>query len=295
VVRLAETLSRGDTRAVVRWHRTGFRWYWAWRSRALRRAGRKAVSQEVRDLLLRMVAENPTWGAPRIHGELLMLGFDISERSVSRWMKRAPRNPDLAKRWLVFLRNHREAIAAMDFFTIPTLTFGILYCFFVISHERRRIPRCNVTRNPNALWVTLQLRETWEYDKQPQPFLLFDRDSKFGADVASIVKAMGSQPLRTAFRSPWQNGVAERWVGSVRRDLLDHVIPLNERHLRRLLAEYIRYYHDDRTHLGLAKDTPTRRTPAKRSQQEAAWSRYPDWVDCITATPWRLKASTHHT
>jgi hypothetical protein len=189
---------------VVRWHRTGFRWYWAWRSRAPRRAGRKAVSREVRHLIFRMVAENPTWGAPRIHGELLMLGFDISERSVSRWMKRAPRNPDLTKRWLVFLRNHREAIAAMDFFTIPTLTFGILYCFFVISHERRRILRCNVTRNPNTLWVTLQLRETWEYDEQPQPFLLFDRDSKFAADVASIVKAMGSQPLRTAFRSPWQ-------------------------------------------------------------------------------------------
>jgi transposase InsO family protein len=160
-----------------------------------------------------MVAENPTWGAPRIHGELLMLGFDLSERSVARRMKRAPRNPDLSKRWLVFLRNHREAIDAMDFFAIPTLTFGILYCLFVISHERRRILPCNLTRNPNTLWVTLQLHETWEYGEPPQRFLLFDRDSKFGADVASIVKAMGSQPLRTAFRSPWQNGVAERSVG----------------------------------------------------------------------------------
>jgi transposase InsO family protein len=227
------------------------------------------VSQEVQELIFRMVAENPTWGAPRIHGELLMLGFSISERSVSRWMRRAPRDPDLTKRWLAFLRNHREAIAAMDFFTVPTLTFGILYCFFVIAHDRRRILRCNVTRNPNALWVTLQLRQTWAWDEQPQRFLLFDRDSKYGADVVSIVKAIGSQPLRTAFRSPWQNGVAERWVGSVRRDLLDYVIVLNERHLRRLLAEYIRYYHEDRTHLGLGKDTPTRRIPASAPPEGA--------------------------
>jgi putative transposase len=168
----------------------------------------------------------------------------------------------LSKRWLTFLRNHREAIAAMDFFTVPTLTFGVLYCFFVIGHDRRRILHCNVTRNPNALWVALQLHETWECGEQPERFLIFDRDTKFSADVVSTVKAMGSQPIRTAFRSPWQNGIAERWVGSVRRDLLDHVIVLNERHLRRLLREYVRYYHEDRTHLGLGKDTPGGRVPA---------------------------------
>jgi hypothetical protein len=129
-----------------------------------------------------MVAENQTWGAPRIHGELLKLGFDLSERSVSRWIRRAPRNPDPVKRWLTFLRNRREAIAAMDFFTVPTLTFGVLYCFFVIGHDRRKILHFNVTRNPNALWVVQQLREAWAY-KQPHRFLLFDRDAKFGADV----------------------------------------------------------------------------------------------------------------
>ena len=220
------------------------------------------MSQEIRALIFQMVAENPTWGAPRIHGELLMLGFDLSEPTVSRWMRRAPRPLDPAKRWLTFLRNHREAIAAMDFFTVPTLTFGILYCFFVIGHGRRRVLHVNVTRNPNALWVTLQLHETWEYGQQSQRFLIFDRDSKFGADVVSAVKAMGSQPIRTAFRSPWQNGIAERWVGSVRRDLLDHVIVLNRRHLRRLLKEYIRYYHEDRTHLGLRKGTPDGRVPS---------------------------------
>ena len=147
----------------------------------------------------------------------------------------------------------------MDFFTVPTLTFGVLYCFFVIGHDRRKILHFNVTRNPDALWVAQQLREAWAY-KQPHRFLLFDRDSKFGADVVSAVTYIGSQPTRTAFRSPWQNGVAERWVGSCRRDLLDHVITLNEQHLKRLMSEYVRYYHDDRTHLGLGKQTPSGRT-----------------------------------
>ena len=135
-------------RTVVNWHRAGFRLYWRWVSRISQVGGRKRVSKEVRALIFRMVAENPTWGAPRIHGELLKLGFDLSERSVSRWIRRAPRNPDPVKRWLTFLRNHREAIAAMDFFTVPTLTFGVLYCFFVIGHDRRKILHFSVTRIP---------------------------------------------------------------------------------------------------------------------------------------------------
>ncbi len=255
-------------RTVVSWHRAGFRLYWTWVSRARQVGGRRHVSKDVRALIFRMVAENPTWGAPRIHGELLKLGFDLSERSVSRWVRRSPRDPDLAKRWLAFLRNHREAIAAMDFFTVPTLTFGVLYCFFVIGHDRRKILRFNVTRNPSAFWVAQQLREAWAY-KPAHRFLLFDRDSKFGADVVSAVRDIGSQPTRIAFRSPWQNGVAERWVGSCRRDLLDHVVVLNERHLKRLMAEYVRYYHDDRTHLGLAKDTPAGRPAAIRPGVES--------------------------
>jgi transposase InsO family protein len=211
-----------------------------------------------------MVTENPTWGAPRIHGELLKLGFDLSERSVSRWIQRVPRDLDVVKRWLTFLRNHREAIAAMDFFTVPTLTFGVLYCFFVIGHDRRKILHFNVTRNPNALWIVQQLREAWAY-QQPHRFLLFDRDAKFGAEVVSAVREMGSQPTRTAFRSPWQNGIAERWVGSCRRDLLDQVILLNERHLKRLMSLYLLYYHEDRTHLGLGTDTPVGRVAASVS------------------------------
>jgi transposase InsO family protein len=206
-----------------------------------------------------MVAENPTWGAPRIHGELLMLGFDVSERTISRWMRKAPRDPVLAKPWLAFLRNHREALAAMDFFTVPTITFGVLYCFFVIAHDRRRILHFNVTPHPTSLWVVQQLREAFPYESAPR-FLIFDHDANYGTEVPAAIRSMKIKSIRTSFQSPWQNGIAERWVQSCRRDLLDHVIPLNERHLMRLLSDYVRYYHEDRTHLGLGKETPFGRT-----------------------------------
>ena len=203
-------------------------------------------------MIFRMVRENPTWGAPRIHGELLMLGFDISERTISRWMKRAPRDPAPAKRWFAFLRNHREAIAAMDFFTVPTITFGVVYCFFVIAHDRRRILHFNVTKHPTSLWVVQQLREAFPFGSAPR-FLLFDRDGKYGLEVPAAVRFLNVSPVRTSLRSPWQNGIAERWIGSCRRELLDHIIAVDERHLKRLLADYAGYYHDDRTHLGLGK------------------------------------------
>jgi putative transposase len=243
---------------VVRWHRAGFKLHWKWLSRHRNRAGRNCVSKRLRELIFRMVVENPTWGAPRIHGELKMLGFDISERTVLRWMRKAPRDPELAKRWAAFLSNHREAIAARDFFTVPTLTFGVLYCFFVIAHDRRRILHCNVTRHPTSAWVVQQLRETFPYDAASK-YPIFDRGAQFNEDVIETVKNFGIEPKRTNFRSPWQNGVAERWVGNCRRDLLDHIIVLNERHLKRLMNEYVRYYHDDRTHLALEKQTPSGR------------------------------------
>ena len=244
---------------VARWHRAGFRLYWKVISKVRRPLGRKPTNQEVRELIFRMVAENPTWGAPCIHGELVMLGFDVSERTISRWMKRAPRDAELAKRWLAFLRNHREVIAAMDFFAVPTITFGILYCFFIIGHDRRRILHCNVTKHPSSAWVVQQLREAFPFDSAPR-FLIFDRDAKYGLEVPIAVRSLRMSPVRTSFESPWQNGVAERWVESCRRDLLDHVIALHERHLKRLLFEYVRYHHEDRTHLGLGKETPGGRT-----------------------------------
>jgi len=213
-----------------------------------------------------MVVENPGWGAPRIHGELLMLGFDLSERTVSRWMKRAPRNPEPAKRWLAFLRNHREAIAAMDFFAVPTVAFGVLYCFFVIRHDRRRILHFNVTKHPTSYWVIQQLREAFPFESTPR-FLIFDRDAKYGLEVPAAVRSLKMSPVRTSFKSPWQNGVAERWVESCRRDLLDHIIAMNERHLKRLLSEYVHYYHQDRTHLGLGKGTPNSRIRSRASSR----------------------------
>ena len=201
---------------VVRWHRSGFALYWRALSKTRRVVGRRRISKEVRDLIFRMVAENPTWGAPRLHGELLMLGFDVSERTISRWMRRVPRVPEPAKGWLAFLRNHREAIAAMDFFTVPTVKFGVLYCFFVIEHDRRRILHFNVTEHPTSLWIVQQLREAFPYESAPK-FLIFDRDAKYGLEVPIAVRSMAIRPIRTLRRSPWQNGIAERWGAEAQR------------------------------------------------------------------------------
>jgi putative transposase len=250
-----QTLIVVSPETVVRWHRLGFMLYWRVISKARRVVGRKRISKEVRDLIFRMAVENPTWGAPRIHGELLMLGFDVSERTISRWMKRAPRDPERAKRWLAFLRNHREAIVAMDFFTVPTIRFSFLFCFFVISHNRRQILHFNVTKHPTSLWIAQQLREAFPFESAPR-FLIFDRDGKYGVEVPAAVRSLKIRPARTSFESPWQNGVAERWVESCRHNLLDHIIAVNELHPKRLLSDYVCYYHEDRTHLGLGKQTP---------------------------------------
>jgi transposase InsO family protein len=149
----------------------------------------------------------------------------------------------------------------MDFFTVPTLTFGVLTCFFVIAHDRRRVLHFNVTRHPTSAWVSQQLREAFPYDTAPK-YLVHDRDAIFNTEVVETMKAIGIKPVRTAFKSPWQNGVAERFVGNCRRDLFDHVIVRYESHLKRLMNEYVRYYHEDRTHLGLAKETPAGRKAA---------------------------------
>src|SRR6478736_3582 len=241
---------------VVGWHRAGFRLYWRWRSRP--RGGRPKLSEEVRTLIRRMASENSAWGAPKIHGELLKIGFEISERTVARYLQRLRRRGDPAKRWLAFLANHREVIVAFDFFTVPTLTFQLLYCFFVIEHGRRRVLHFNITRQPTAEWVVQQLREAFP-EAGPYRYAILDHDSKFDADVIAFLQATGLRPKRTSVQAPWQNGTAERWVGSCRRELLDHVIALNEQHLGRLIRDYVNYYHDDRIHDSLDKDTPNRR------------------------------------
>ena len=152
----------------------------------------------------------------------------------------------------------------MDFFTVPTVTFRVLYCFFVISHDRRRLLHFNVTRHPTSPWIVQQLREAFPFESAPR-YPIFDRDAKYGLEVPAAVRSLKMNPVRTSFESPWQNGVAERWVESCRRDLLDQIIAMNERHLKRLLSEYVRYYHGDRTHLGLGKGTPNCRSRAVAS------------------------------
>jgi len=250
--------------SVVRRHRAGFRLYWRLISKARTPVERRPTSKEVRELIFRMVAENQTWGAPRIHGELLMLGFELSERTISRWMKRELRNPEPAKRCLAFLRNHREAIAAMDFFTAPTITFGVLYCFFIINHDQRCILHFNVTKHPTTTSIVGRLREAFPFESAPS-FLIFDQNAKYGLEIPAAVRSLKVSPVRTSLRGPWQNGVAERWVGSCRRELLDHIIAVDERHLKRLLADYVSYYHDDRTHLAPGKETPNCRPRSRAS------------------------------
>ncbi len=241
---------------VVGWHRAGFRLYWRWRSRP--RGGRPKITDEIRRLIRRMAEENASWGAPRIHGEILKLGFQISERTVARYLRRIRRRGDPGKRWLTFLQNHREVIVAFDFLAVPTITFKLLYCFFVIEHGSRRILHFNVTRHPTPEWVIQQLREAFP-EAGPYRYAIFDHDSKFDADLIALLKATGLQPKRTSVQAPWQNGLAERWVGSCRREMMDHVIALNEEHLRRLLRDYVSYHHQDRIHDSLEKDAPNRR------------------------------------
>jgi putative transposase len=241
---------------VVGWHRAGFRCYWCWKSR--RHPGRPRISTEIRELIVRLAEENTGWGAPKIHGELLKLGFEISERTVARYLRRLHRRGDPKKSWLTFLKNHREVIVALDFFTVPAITFRLLYCFFVIEHERRKILHCNITAHPTADWVLQQLRQTFTGD-EPYRYVILDHDAKFNAETMMFLKSTGLKPKRTSIQAPWQNGTAERWVGSARREILDHVIALNEGHLRRLLREYIAYHQEDRIHDALGKETPNHR------------------------------------
>jgi putative transposase len=204
------------------------------------------------------MANENGWRAPRIHAELRKLGFDVSERTVSRYLPKQPVAPGAIKQWKTFLRNHRDVLAAMDFFTVPTASFRVLYVLFVVHHDRRQLLHLGVTAHPTADWIIGQLREAFPFDTAPR-YLILDGDRKFRGRVKAAIRNMGIEPTRTAYRSPWQNGVAERLVGSIRRELLDHVVVANENHLRRLLGDYQAYYSEDRCHLTLGKDTPVPR------------------------------------
>jgi putative transposase len=252
---------------VVGWHQAGFRLYWRWKSR--RRDGRPRIKEEIRVLIRRLAQENSDWGAPKIHGELQKLGFVLSERTVARYLRSLQRRGDPAKKWLAVLRNHREAIVALDLFTVPTATFRVLYCFFVIEHERRRILHFNVTPHPSADWIVQQLRETFP-EAASYRYAILDHDSIFNVDVIAFLKATGFKPKRTSIQAPWQNGTAERWIGSCRREILDHIIPVNEEHLRRLIRDYVCYHQEDRIHDSLNKDTPNRRAIEPRPTTDAS-------------------------
>jgi putative transposase len=237
---------------VIGWHRKGFRLFWTWKSRR-GKPGRPPVSREIRDLVREMSRENTLWGAPRIHGELLKLGFSISQAAVSKYMVHYPSPPSQA--WRTFLTNHADCLASIDFFVVPTATFHLLFGFIVLHHERRQIVHFGVTANPTMAWVAQQIREAFPWETTPR-FLLRDRDAVYGVEFRDRVLSMGIEEVITAPRSPWQNPYVERVIGTLRRECLDHVIILNERHLQRILGSYLDYYHGSRTHLSLGKDTP---------------------------------------
>ena len=239
---------------VIRWHRKAFAWHWTRKSRRL--PGRPEVAANIRDLIRRMSQANPLWGAPRIHGELLKLGIAVAQSTVARYLPR-PRKPP-SQTWRTFLTNHLAQTAAIDFFTVPTATFRVLFVFVVLSHERRRVLHFGVTEHPTEEWTMQQMREAFPWDAAPR-YVLRDRDAIYGRDFAAMIRHMGIEEVLTAPRSPWQNPFAERLVGSIRRECLDHVIVWNERSLRRTLHNYFAYYQWSRTHLALGKDAPESR------------------------------------
>jgi transposase InsO family protein len=240
---------------LMRWHRAGFQRYWRWKSR--RRGGRPPVETELRALIRRISIENPLWGAPRIHGELLKLGFEIAQSSVAKYMVKRRRPP--SQGWRTFLRNHARDIAAMDLFVVPTIGFDLLYAFIIVRLDRRDLAWINVTTNPTAEWVARQSTEAFPWDGAPG-YMIRDRDRIYGAVVRRRLRAMGIRDKPIAPASPWQNGFAERLIGSIRRECLDHIIVLGEAHMRRILKSYARYYNETRTHLALEKDAPLSRT-----------------------------------
>jgi transposase InsO family protein len=236
---------------VLRWHRRGFRAYWRWKS--WRRGGRPRIDGEVRALIRRMSRENPLWGAPRIHGELLMLGFEVSESTVGRYMIRTRR--PRSQGWKTFLRNQAGGIASIDLFVVRTISFKLLYGLVILGHARRRMLRIAVTSNPTAEWIAGQVTEAFPWSEAPR-HLIRDRDCAFGPAYTRRIRVMGIRDHPIAPHSPWQNGHVERLIGSIRTECIDHLVVSGEAHLRRILKTYAAYYNEVRTHLSLGKDAP---------------------------------------
>ncbi len=237
---------------VVRWHREGFKRFWTRRSRA-GCGGRPRLGRELVRLIRKMSMANVTWGAPRIRNELAKLGIEIAVSTVARYMvrQRRPSSPS----WRAFLDNHVRDLVAIDFFTVPTATFRVLFGFLVLAHDRRRVLHFNVTANPSAEWTARQVVQAFPEKRAPR-FLLRDRDQIYGARFRRVLEVLGVEEIVTAARSPWQNAYAERLIGSLRRECLDHIVILGEVHLLQILAGYFEYYNRARCHLSLTGDAP---------------------------------------
>jgi transposase InsO family protein len=239
---------------VLRWHRTGFKMVWRWKSR--HRAGRPRIDRGLRDLIRQMSRENPLWGASRIHGELLMLGFEVAQSTVSKYIVRPSKPP--SQTWKTFLRNHAEAIAAIDMCVVPTLTFDLLFAFLVLGHGQRQLLWFEVTRHPTAKWLARQLTEAFPWTSAPA-YLVRDNDRAYGHVFTSRVRAMGIRDRPISPGLPWQNGCAECLIGTLRYECLDQMLIFGEGHLRQILSAYAAYYNQARTHLALQKDAPLHR------------------------------------
>src|SRR5216684_1261853 len=248
----ALAIVRPDT--VIRWHRAGFRSYWRWKSR--RRCGRPTVPLEIRRLIREMSIANPLWGAPRIHGELLKLGIDVGQTSVAKYITRRRGSP--SQGWKTLLRNHADGITAMDLFVVPTISFRLIYGLLIMGHGRRQILWIGVTAHPTAEWMANQVTEAYGWEQAPR-YLIRDRDGIYGEIFTRRLRSMGIRDRPTSARSPWQNGYAERLIGSIRRECVDNVVVFGEWHLCHLLKSYQRYYNGVRTHLSLNKDAPVPR------------------------------------
>jgi len=259
----AVTIVQPET--IIRWHRAGFRRYWCWKSRS--RGGRPEVPMEIRRLIREMSLANRLWGAPRIHGELLKLGIEVAQSTVAKYMAKSGRGR--SQTWKTFLHNHAAGIAAMDFLIVPTVGFKLLFVLVILRHQRRRLISLTMTTNPTAEWIARQITDAFPWNEAPD-HIVRDRDEAYGQTVTRRLSAMGIRDHPTAARSPWQNGHAERLIGSIRRECLDHIVVFGEGHLRRILAAYTGYYNEVRTHLSLAKDAPGHR-PIQQLGQLSAW------------------------
>jgi len=247
------TIVRPET--LVRWHRAGFRRYWRWKSRSP--GGRPPIGAELRALIRCMSLENPLWGAPRIHGELLKLGFAVAQSSVAKYMARRSSDPS-GQSWATFVRNHAPQIAAMDLFVAPTIGFDLLYALIIVQPDRRELVWVNVTAHPTAEWIARQITEAFPWNEAPR-YLIRDRDRTYGSVVRRRLRAMGIRDKPISAGSPWQNCFAERLIGSIRRECVDHLVVFGEQHLRRVLRSYALYYNEARTHRSLNKDAPLSR------------------------------------